>query len=167
MHSQPTNTNQVLRLQNDTAESCLQLQTHHTRSASKKTQFCKQIVIPIMNRSVQHPSPEMGQSVSAVEQILGYNFTNKRLLEEALTHPSYTESASYQRLEFIGDAAISLALSNYFFLSNPGVDPGTLSLLRSANVSTEKLARVAVRHGLYHHLRHNAPALLNKVITYY
>ncbi|ONI13400.1 hypothetical protein PRUPE_4G219200 [Prunus persica] len=116
-----------------------------------------------MNRSVQHPSPEMGQSVSAVEQILGYNFTDKRLLEEALTHPSYTESASYQRLEFIGDAAVSLALSNYFFLSNPGVDPGTLSLLRSANVSTEKLARVAVRHGLYHHLRHNAPALLNKV----
>ncbi|CAN6560616.1 unnamed protein product [Malus baccata var. baccata] len=115
-----------------------------------------------MDRTVQ-PSPEMQQSVAAVEQIVGYDFRNKRLLEEALTHSSYSESPSYQRLEFIGDAALGLALSNYFFLAYPGVEPGTLSLLRSANVSTEKLARVAVRHGLYCHLRHNAPALRDKV----
>ncbi|RXH82824.1 hypothetical protein DVH24_003322 [Malus domestica] len=119
-------------------------------------------MICIVDRTVQ-PSPEIQQSVAAVEQIVGYNFRNKRLLEEALTHSSYSESPSYQRLEFIGDAALSLALSNYFFLAYPGVDPGTLSLLRSANVSTEKLARVAVRHGLYRHLRHNAPALRDKV----
>ncbi|XP_050109230.1 ribonuclease 3-like protein 2 isoform X2 [Malus sylvestris] len=119
-------------------------------------------MICIVDRTVQ-PSPEIQQSVAAVEQIVGYDFRNKRLLEEALTHSSYSESPSYQRLEFIGDAALSLALSNYFFLAYPGVDPGTLSLLRSANVSTEKLARVAVRHGLYRHLRHNAPALRDKV----
>ncbi|KAK9938600.1 hypothetical protein M0R45_015328 [Rubus argutus] len=108
-------------------------------------------------------SREMKQSVEAVEMIVGYAFKNKRLLEEALTHSSHSDAVSYQRLEFVGDAVISLALSNYLFLAYPGIDQGKLSMLRSANVSTEKLARVAVRHGLFRYLRHSAPTLHHKV----
>lgn len=106
---------------------------------------------------------EMAASVMAVENLLSYRFKQKKLVEEALTHPSCIESSSYQRLEFVGDAALGLAVSNYFFLNYPNLDPGKLSLLRSANISTEKLARVAVRHRLYHYLRHNVPALDEKV----
>ncbi|KAJ6770128.1 RIBONUCLEASE 3-LIKE PROTEIN 2-RELATED [Salix purpurea] len=105
----------------------------------------------------------MEASVFAVETILNYNFKNKRLLEEALTHSSYTDSASYQRLEFLGDAALGLALSNYVYLAYPKLDPGQLSLLRAANISTEKLARVAIKHGLYRFVRHNAIVLDDKV----
>ncbi|KAL6968928.1 Ribonuclease 3-like protein 2, partial [Sarracenia purpurea var. burkii] len=105
---------------------------------------------------------DMADSVRAVERILNYRFRNKRLLEEALTHSSYTESASYQRLEFLGDSALGLAISNFLFLSYPDLDPGQLSLLRSANISTEKLARVAVRHGLHRYVRHNATGLDDK-----
>ncbi|XP_027127283.1 ribonuclease 3-like protein 2 isoform X2 [Coffea eugenioides] len=106
---------------------------------------------------------DMAASVRAVEELLNYKFKNKMLLEEALTHSSYTDSASYQRLEFIGDAALGLAVSNYVFLAYPDLDPGQLSLLRAANISTEKLARVAVRHGLHKYVRHNAAALHDKV----
>ncbi|KAI8557554.1 hypothetical protein RHMOL_Rhmol04G0019700 [Rhododendron molle] len=106
---------------------------------------------------------DISGSVRAVENLLEYSFNNKMLLEEALTHPSYTESASYQRLEFLGDAALGLALSNVLFLAHPDLDPGQLSLLRSANVSTEKFARVAVRHGLHRYVRHTATALDEKV----
>ncbi|KAA0055862.1 hypothetical protein IC582_014598 [Cucumis melo] len=105
----------------------------------------------------------MGSSVIAVERILSYKFKNKKLLEEALTHCSYPDSASYERLEFIGDSAIGLALTNYFFLAYPNLHQGQLSLLRAANVSTEKLARVAVTHGLYNYVRRNAATMDAKV----
>ncbi|CAL5405512.1 unnamed protein product [Camellia sinensis] len=106
---------------------------------------------------------DIADSVRAVERLLNYQFKDKKLLEEALTHSSYTDSASYQRLEFIGDAALGLAISNFVFLAYPDLDPGQLSLLRAANISTEKLARVAVRHGLHRYVRHNAAALDEKV----
>ncbi|PIN09470.1 Ribonuclease III [Handroanthus impetiginosus] len=106
---------------------------------------------------------DMESSVRAVENILKYRFRNKKLLEEALTHPSYTDSASYDRLEFVGDAVLGLAISNYFFIQYPNLDQGKLTLLRSANVSTEKLARIAVRHQLYNYVRHNAGGLDEKV----
>ncbi|XP_042008829.1 ribonuclease 3-like protein 2 isoform X1 [Salvia splendens] len=100
-------------------------------------------------------------SVGAVENLLGYCFKQKKLLEEALTHSSCADSpsASYQRLEFVGVAALGLAVANFVYLYYPGLDPGKLSLLRSANTSTEKLARVAVRHRLYKYVRHNAAVL--------
>ncbi|PHU22484.1 Ribonuclease 3-like protein 2 [Capsicum chinense] len=106
---------------------------------------------------------DMSKSIKCVEQILNYKFRNKKLLEEALTHSSCTYSPSYQRLEFVGDAALGLAVSNYVYLAYPELEPGQLSLLRSANISTEKLARVAVRHGLYNYVRHNTTSLDGKV----
>jgi dsRNA-specific ribonuclease len=102
-------------------------------------------------------------SVAAVEKIIGYKFKNKKLLEEALTHTSYPEAVSYERLEFVGDAALGLAISNYLFLTYTSVDPRQLSLLRSANVSTEKLARAAVRYGLYRYVRHNTVSFVDKI----
>ncbi|CAK9165503.1 unnamed protein product [Ilex paraguariensis] len=106
---------------------------------------------------------DMASSIRAVEKLLNYTFKNKKLAEDALTHSSFTDSTSYQRLEFVGDAALGLAISNYVFLAYPDLEPGLLSLLRAANISTEKLARVAVRHGLYRYVRHNASALDEKV----
>lgn len=103
-------------------------------------------------------------SVGKVERILGYTFLNPRLLEEALTHPSFANATfSYQRLEFVGDAALSLAMTNHLYFSHPDLGPGHLSTLRSANISTEKLARAALRHGLYPLLRRNSPKLDKQV----
>ncbi|KAL4554689.1 hypothetical protein LXL04_037291 [Taraxacum kok-saghyz] len=105
----------------------------------------------------------MADSITAVESILMYDFKNKSLLEAALTHSSYTESPSYQRHEFVGDAVLGLAITDFFDLAYPDLDPGQLSLLRAANISTEKLARVAVRNGLYKYVRHNTTVLNDKV----
>ncbi|XP_019194385.1 PREDICTED: ribonuclease 3-like protein 2 isoform X1 [Ipomoea nil] len=113
--------------------------------------------------SEEEEMASMDASVAAVEQLLQYQFKNRKLLEEALTHSSYTESASYQRLEFLGDMALGLAITNFVFLAYPELDPGQLSLLRAANISTEKLARVAVRHSLYKYVRHNATGLDERV----
>ncbi|XP_055807585.1 ribonuclease 3-like protein 2 [Solanum dulcamara] len=108
--------------------------------------------------------PNTETSIKAVEELLKYRFKNTKLLEEALTHSSCPNSASnYQRLAFVGDAALGLAISSYFFVTYPHVDCGKLTDLRAANVSTEKLARVAVRHGLYKYLRRDSAILDEKV----
>lgn len=106
----------------------------------------------------------MDDSISAVESILKYTFKNKKLLEEALTHSSYTESQSYQRLEILGDSVLGVLITKFVYLAYPELDPGQISLLRAANISTEKLARVAVRNGLYKYVRHKTSSLNDKVL---
>lgn len=110
--------------------------------------------------------------IRAVEKILSYKFKDKKLLQEALTHPAYYKNnnnnklRSYQRLEFVGDVVLGLAVSKYLYLEHPSLSPGELTNLRSANVSNDKLARVAVRHSLHRYIRHNNnldDSLLDKV----
>ncbi|KAL4333841.1 hypothetical protein GQ457_07G013260 [Hibiscus cannabinus] len=105
----------------------------------------------------------MEASIDAVEWILNYRFREKQHLEDALTHSSCSESTSYERLEFVGDAALNLAFTNHVYLVYPNLDPGQLSSIRAANISTEKLARVAVKHGLFQFVRHNVVGLEQKV----
>ncbi|CAN6342541.1 unnamed protein product [Urochloa humidicola] len=103
---------------------------------------------------------DRAEAAARVERLLGYRFRDRALLEEALTHQSFSDSVtSYQRLEFVGDAALGLAFSNFLYLTNPTLGPGALSTLRAANISTEKLARVAVRHDLYPLLRRKCTRL--------
>ncbi|KAF8103958.1 hypothetical protein N665_0182s0064 [Sinapis alba] len=118
--------------------------------------------------AITHPplSPSKMESLQAVEKIVNYTFTNKSLLEEALTHTSCDDFPSYERLEFLGDSAINSAFTNYLYLAYPNLDPHELSELRAANVSTEKFARVALKHGLYRFLRRNAPSLDEKVTEF-
>ncbi|KAL0925384.1 hypothetical protein M5K25_003709 [Dendrobium thyrsiflorum] len=101
----------------------------------------------------------MKDAVEQVQCIVGYSFNDLSLLEEALTHSSYPFRASYQRLEFVGDAVLNLAFTNFVYLTNPSVGPGALSVLRAANISTEKLARVAIRHDFYRYLRRHSNIL--------
>ncbi|KAM3744105.1 hypothetical protein ACB098_06G027000 [Castanea mollissima] len=110
--------------------------------------------------------------IRAVEKILSYKFKDKKLLQEALTHPAYYKNnnnnklRSYQRLEFVGDVVLGLAVSKYLYLEHPSLSPGELTNLRSANVSNDKLARVAVRHSLHRYIRHNNnldDSLLDKI----
>ncbi|KAK9155617.1 hypothetical protein Sjap_003097 [Stephania japonica] len=103
-------------------------------------------------------------SIEAVEKIVNYNFKDdKALLEMALTHSSYTQAPSFQRLEFFGDAALGLAVAKYLYEAYPEYDQGQLSHFREAIVSTEMLARVAVHHDLFTHLRHSCPSLESNV----
>lgn len=101
----------------------------------------------------------MLSAVARVESLLNYEFKNRKLCEEALTHSSDTNHISNQTLEFLGDSALGLAISNYLFLNYRDVGPGALTALRAANVSTEKLARIAVKHKLYDLMRRNSPQL--------
>ncbi len=94
--------------------------------------------------------------MSSLEEVIGYKFSDKELLSEALTHKSHaTESGSpryNERLEFLGDSVLGLVVSYYLFLKNPSEDEGFLSKTKSAIVSRANLARWAEAIGLGHHI---------------
>ena len=94
--------------------------------------------------------------MDSIEIILGYKFRNPLLLAEALTHPSLayeSQKAHFdnQRLEFLGDAVLQLALTEHLFRSFPDVTEGRMTKLRAHLVSRNALAQFAVslRLGTY------------------
>lgn len=93
-----------------------------------------------------------------LEERLGYTFRNGALLLEALTHPSFAAEQNSripqnQRLEFLGDAVLQLAATDFLFSVYPGLDEGRLTKLRSALTKEEALARMAAHLELGEYLR--------------
>lgn len=82
---------------------------------------------------------------------LGLDVRHPDLLHLALVHSSYQhehpdEAAQHnERLEFLGDSVVSLAVSEALYARHPGDDEGMLSARRAAIVSTAGLARLAGR----------------------
>lgn len=73
---------------------------------------------------------------------LGYRFQQPELLEEALTHRSASVTNN-ERLEFLGDALLSLVIAEYLFHRYPKASEGELSRLRASLVKGETLAELA------------------------
>ncbi|KAH7533100.1 hypothetical protein FEM48_Zijuj04G0094400 [Ziziphus jujuba var. spinosa] len=144
---------------------------------ANKTMPAEEEVVGGLNKFLCINNTKDGRDVNLeeLEEILGYKFNNKRLLEEAFTHASAlktsnssstsfsSSSSSYERLEFVGDAVLSLLISREHYFLYPDLSSGPLTRLRSSNVDTEKLARVAVKHGLHRFLRHNKPKLEDEI----
>lgn len=85
----------------------------------------------------------------ALAERLGLSFTNPALLAEALTHRSYlNEHREYagthnERLEFLGDAVLELAVTDFLFKSFPEKSEGELTNYRAALVNTVSLSETA------------------------
>ncbi len=104
-----------------------------------------------------------GQSTSAfLSQILGYQFSRAALLELAFTHKSYanemlggssTVADDNERLEYLGDAVLDLALSELLMKKFPGDPEGALSKKRASLVNEDSLARIAQVHGFDQYLK--------------
>jgi ribonuclease-3 len=90
-------------------------------------------------------------SAAALAARLGLTFRDLSLLSEALVHSSYPnehpelELRSNERLEFLGDAVVSLVFSEAFFRRQPSDDEGLLTARRASIVSTRGLSRLAQR----------------------
>jgi ribonuclease III len=87
--------------------------------------------------------------LTKLEQKLGIQFKNENLLKEALTHRSYlNENPSWgiphnERLEFLGDAVLELAVTEDLFGKFPDYPEGQLTSLRAALVNYQTMAKVA------------------------
>ena len=87
-------------------------------------------------------------SINEFEQMIGYCFRNKRLLERALTHSSYnreknTKHQDNERLEFLGDAFFDAIVSAELFQKMEKSSEGQLTKTRASIVCAESLAAAA------------------------
>lgn len=81
----------------------------------------------------------------------GIKFNNEKLLENAFTHSSYANEhpgrKDYEKLEFLGDAVLELAVSDYLYRHFPRLNEGELTRMRSNIVRTEGFSEFAIECG--------------------
>lgn len=110
------------------------------------------------------------------QEVINYKFNNTSLLDEALTHSSYANEQHKkirhnERLEFLGDAVLSIVVSDYIFNNCPEFPEGQLTKLRAYLVCEKALYEFAkkINLGSYIKLSHgekrnggdNRPSILS------
>jgi ribonuclease-3 len=100
------------------------------------------------------PSGERVRQLKKLQRKIGLTFTDLGLLEQALTHRSYshvtsqTRNQSNERMEFLGDSVLGLAVSQFLYLQFPDRSEGALSKMKSLLVSRKVLSTVSRDAGL-------------------
>jgi ribonuclease III len=91
----------------------------------------------------------MNKNLEEFEKIIGVEFDNKDTLQQALTHRSFLnenkkiKSGHNERLEFLGDAVLELAITDYLYTKYPEKNEGDMTSIRSALVNATSCAEVA------------------------
>ena len=97
--------------------------------------------------------------MEALEEKLGYRFTDRALLANALTHSSYANenrgrgAQSNERLEFLGDSVLGMVTADYLYRTHPDLPEGDLTRTRAALVCESSLVEVAQRLDLGAYLK--------------
>ncbi|WP_375456936.1 ribonuclease III [uncultured Methylobacterium sp.] len=101
-------------------------------------------------RRAPRPKPDL----SLLEARIGHSFADPSLLARALTHVSKAagRAGSYQRLEFLGDRVLGLAIADRLYAAYPDADEGDLSRRLAGLVRRETCAAVATAWDVGPHL---------------
>ena len=102
--------------------------------------------------------PTLGAAALSIEHAIGAQFQSSHWYELALTHKSFKNENAHvagdnERLEFLGDAVLSLVLSDELMARFSDSSEGTLSRLRASLVNESSLFLIANRIQLHHFLR--------------
>ena len=116
--------------------------------------FCYESAAAVKRSKMAAPN------LDTLEEILGYRFGDRSLLERALTHRSWAHEQvppgaeeqarrlHNEALEFIGDSVLGLTVAAYLFQSHTDVTEGELSRMKHNLVSEQTLADVSERLSL-------------------
>lgn len=107
----------------------------------------------ISRRSGGEEARERKSRVRELERLLDHHFAIPDVLSRATTHPSSLDQSdsrgeSYERLEFLGDSVLNLAVSEWLFRRNPDSQEGVLSQMRAHIISRRFLADASEALGL-------------------
>ena len=91
-------------------------------------------------------------AMEKLERIIGYSFSNREFLIQALTHRSMG-GAHNERLEFLGDSLLGMFIAEALYKQFPKVSEGDLSRMRATLVRGQTLAEIAIEFCLGDHLR--------------
>lgn len=86
----------------------------------------------------------MHKKYQELEKCLDYQFRNKDLIIEALTHKSYKKVFNNERLEFLGDAVLNLIVGEFLFNKFPSYAEGDLSKIRASLVNEQGFTKLAL-----------------------
>jgi ribonuclease-3 len=100
-----------------------------------------------------------------IETLLGYNFSNKKLLEDALTHTSYSFHTEFELLEFLGDRVLGLIVADLLLKQKFHTEVKTLARHFTHLVNQECLFKVAKKINLRKYLKHSIKNLSDKVLV--
>ena len=84
--------------------------------------------------------------LTELEQVIGYEFNEQRLLQQALTHSSFANEkhmkklSDNERLEFLGDAVLEVVSSEFLYKEHTDLPEGDLTKLRASIVCEPTLA---------------------------
>jgi len=94
------------------------------------------------------------ETLQQIEQTIGYEFSNKKLLAKAFTHSSAVDNRilSNERLEFLGDSVLAVVICQTLFERFPGYLEGDLTKIKSMIVSRGTCAKVSRHLGLQKYL---------------
>ena len=97
-----------------------------------------------------HWTDEEQRMLVRCEERLGYEFYDKSLLFEAITHASSsnTRLRSYERMEFLGDSILGFLVCEYLFDRFPGWLEGNLTKVKSVVVSRQTCSQIGDQLGL-------------------
>ena len=88
------------------------------------------------------------QELDEIQKRIDYNFTDTKLLLAALTHPSIRNYnklyVNYERMEFLGDSIITMAISELLFNKFKNYDEGRLSKLRNMLICKNTFYQIAL-----------------------
>jgi len=122
-----------------------------------------------LSSSASHMSLE--ETFRKIQAGLGYNFKNIKLLQEALTHDSHRVNdhtmPTYQRLEFLGDSVLNLAVSDYLFRNNPNFNEGQLTNKRKELTEALKQIQIAEKLNIKDHISFGLSIDKNKFSKYH
>ena len=92
-------------------------------------------------------SPPLSPDLQALQTRLEHEFSNPRLLQQALTHRSFSADHN-ERVEFLGDSVLNLAVAGLLYERLSELPEGDLSRVRANLVKQDTLHKLAVQLGL-------------------
>jgi ribonuclease-3 len=107
------------------------------------------VIGKLFTGSRKGPSGQRVRQLRKLQKRIGVRFTDLSLLEQALTHRSYshvtsqTRNDSNERMEFLGDSVLGLSVAQFLYLRFPDRTEGALSKMKSLLVSRKVLSAVA------------------------
>jgi ribonuclease-3 len=102
-----------------------------------------------------------------IEQIIGYEFSDKNLLIKALTHSSAVDNRlmSNERLEFLGDSVLAVVICRALFDNFTNYLEGDLTKIKSKFVSRETCAQISGQLGLQKYLKVGKGMVSNRALS--
>lgn len=134
---------QWLQFSTDGTENCFDTVC---RPSYNQSNLDKQDIRKVaLNKVSENNLPDL----TALQESLGLRFRDQDLLFSALLHSSYVNEnpdsslESNERLEFLGDAVLSLVITEELFRIHPGVPEGDLTVMRAEIVSGSHLTQIS------------------------